>query len=602
MTRLTFLVNGEPDTQIDLPDGFQGSIDVQRQQPGDRQRRAAPYRRRSLLIAVFCFVGTLLWSFQFHLQHSTDDVFTKDVRSAPSIDDRHSLIVAPPAVVLGDADQGTQQQQQQQNNDAFIPNVDLVGVIVELVDHARRFLLVRQLTNGRHLAEQVTGPVFGQGYSPQRLLTANHTGDLLSWVFKTTEGVCKTIGLFAALHPVHAQASSFAPLYASIGKACRLDDDNDDEKASDWAFSSHLRSWVSTTGLRDQGLATLANIIASLGDFEETLAFLAQGDYAVSAREELQHERKDQHHDSRRIPWWRSSFSFSNPLARLDSSSPAAWPFDLDSLTTVVLTYLRGSDLFPHAKSWNLDATTPPFTQNIRDALAVEQQELDRIITALADRLLPRFQAWVEDLTSQTEEEEDRAGVDVDHHHHHGNSHDRFAFGRDKTRDIRAVSEGIDQLVFLLGFLRRYNAALPGLVPRLDRWDATVEHLAEELDLVLGTGRSLIRRGRRGRRGEAVVQRWRIRSGPYQELYQTRLGLLTLMDRLLAVQNETESFNPEDAWVNAWFARQLASWNRDKLAERAEWVADLDAKRGQEGRELGAWAMTAWDNVWPAWL
>lgn len=586
MLRVTLTVNGQVDTRIDLRHDFRGIIRVPRHQRlgaaaprldavvaagrGRRRRPALALRRGGQvlqqsnlpqIISVLCLVlGAVL-------------VLTSKIESSSWWTNTRGMNGPDLSLAVLSTDSALDPFNNNDNN-AHIPNVDLLSIIDDLTSHARRFVLTRHMQDNRYLTEQVTGPITGnvryQGVSFSSFAqwrgqqdgetskagtavddneAAYFTGNALEWARQVVRDMCDPLVLFASIHNkrTHAQNSAVAHVFDAIRTACsRLGDDF-------WLTMSPI------TGLRAQTLATLESIIVGLEGFQGLLVVLERGDLGVERaryeflqQRQLRYSNETRHQQQGNVSsdppcwwWWRRMLETEEgPLARLDwtsltSSSSTAKPFALDPLTTVVLTYLRGSSLVPQKAAtldWTAKAQMVPITHRIRGALADERRDLERLLGKgePMEDLMSSVREWLGLVTDKAEEEvkedgesnktrttkkDQRRHLNVTAHtesptpdrgcdhnsNRHGKNHENGDattdewFQKDKDRLMRAIVEGLDLLTLLLDSLSRYKRTLPSLEARLNRWDEATERLAAEADLVLGADWSLV--GTRGTHG-----------------------------------------------------------------------------------------------------
>lgn len=158
-------------------------------------------------------------------------------------------------------------------------------------------------------------------------------------------------------------------------------------------------------------------------------------------------------------------------------------------------------------------------------------------------------------------------------------------------RIIRGINDGADHLEFLTGYLGRLQYGVPGMLARLDDWEADVNRLTAKLKVVISSGRKYIAQERRqprsdGEGSETVldITRWQVEPQNIESIW---LGLRKLLRAFEDATARVEDFNPQDSWQDNWFETQMNRWSRERAALRAEWEESRRPKKPMKAVKKG---------------
>lgn len=464
---------------------------------------------------------------------------------------------------------------------------DLVDTIAGIVGHPRRLLKTRHFTTGRVLSERVTAPVF---VNMAWKSLDNGTQNLIDWIYEDVLKLCinaedgtrhimDSLGQQRRRCAWNASASqspanqasaghrAHQDLRCSTGNAIRRDTlllsaralmtDIEpactDTRAALFGISPELR------GFREVVMTTMSEMVVELKFLCNVLATLSRADYALEVLPErlLQHLRQDSNVDGMRLESLASRASLSSPG-------------DLDPVTAVLLLFLRGSPLL--SEPW--DPTRMPAQKWVRQYLNKQINSTNTALKLLVSDILPMAREFPRLI---------REANDTDVlNDPYSSKVPSMPWSNINLveRNIKGFEDGTDHLEFLIGFLEQLQHGLPGIRTRLDRWNADVAHLADELTIVLSEGKkhTVVRRDQK-RSGDdenkLEVKRWQIHP---RNLASIEDGLHKLVEELEYAKAREESFNPQDSWQDNWFESQMHKWSRERSVSRAEWEVEQDQK------------------------
>lgn len=518
------------------------------------------------------------------------------------------------------------------NNDD-IHDFDVVASLTNIVDHPRRFLRAKYVNTARVLLENVTAPMFEEIASGQM---HNGTADLENWLMKDITGIClksvdgirykiasltlqqRRCGVddFTGLRPLIEATSEEAD---SSDARCSLENVEeriellrilwDLEKNLDPACDEAQHTIADNLGtlhrFRQGLMSTTAGVVSELKSLLDAFAFFLRADDGMDehAQEIAQHLI-----NSHNMGGVRLEVLASRPATRCSG--------DLDAFTALVLHLILGSslvssdtDLLITSPQYMVDATQNgealPVRAVIRLELNRQGQAFNKTSELLSSSILPGVRellaVFKEASTEvfETSSDDDEATEYFDPDDPHGGQmmnwikQPGWADADSADRLIRGIGDGADHLEFLMGYLARLRSGVPGMLARLDDWDADVDRLAAELKMVVSSGRrytaQILEHPRSdvdAREATWHITRWQV---PPQDLESIWLGLGKLLRVFEDARARVEDFNPQDHWQDHWFERQMHRWSRERAALRAEWVDSRSPKEPTKPAKNGFW-------------
>lgn len=500
---------------------------------------------------------------------------------------------------------------------------DIVDALERITSHPQRFLKARYVTTIRILSEEVTAPDFADTYTT-RSTPPNTTTDLIGWLRRDTYEICQSMmqgtkytiaklaqhkrwcrstdpasqhsaenDAFERTGPqdVHCSAEGAKERDRLLRSARSFEDKMKlacNQMWSDLTSSGAISlSSKSLRGLREEVQEAMSNMAAELKSLHDIVWILFKAHEATHRQPErlMQHLRRN-----RNIGGVR--------LEELASRAATGYPGDLDAFTAVMLHILLGSNLVntPHTLPTlggffydsRFASLAPAQWRNkwIRFELESQARTVNATSDMLASTILPGAREWLILMREVNNTEVFKTISNA-----YGSMDDESPAGRwnrnwdswsdpnKADRMVRAVEDGSDHLEFLRGFLVQLREGLPGMLTRLDRWDAEVAQLADDMTLVLSLGNKYTaRRQREGKRQfqsqthhGMEITRWQIHPS---KLLSVWFGLERLERALNNSWALSESFNPHDAWQDNWFESQMHRWSSERTASRAEWAVE----------------------------
>lgn len=508
------------------------------------------------------------------------------------------------------------------DRNAHYHDFDIVDALECITSHPRQFLKARYITTARVLSEEVTAPDFANRHNARSPLP-NITDDLMGWLKKDTYNICAammqgtkyTITTLAqqerwcgstdpsSQNPAENDAAERAgpqyfPCSAESAKkrdrllrsARSLGEEMNPACNQIWSAIIHCTTDSDrghcVKGFREEVKAVMSDMAADLKLLHDVFWILITADHATHNQPErlMQHLR-------------RKGDIGGVRLEVLASRAATGYPGDLDPFTVVLLHILRGSrlidppDVMPKSGFWadpRMDSITPSQWRNryIRVELELQARIVNTTSDMLASTILPGAREWLTLMREVNNTEVLKTTSNA-----YGYMDDTSPIGdwewnwrswsdpNKADRMVKAVEDGADHLEFLRGYLVQLREGLPGMLTRLDRWDAEVAQLADDLTLVLLWGKKYTgRRQKQGKRrsrsqihDEMEITRWQIHPSNLPSIWW---GL----DRLERALNDSwalsESFNPQDKWQYNWFESQMHRWSSTRAASRAEWAEE----------------------------
>lgn len=583
-------------------------------------RRAAT-RGTQILGAVFAWLG-LIWVLPFIYKGpaawSHGDTCA---RSFPTPQTQGELVIIP--------DDDKRLRGDWRGNVGY-HDFDIVGALQRITDHPRRFLKARYVTTAHVLSQEVTAPVFAG--IPSGDLRYD-TADLTGWLNTETREVCTTV-IQGTRYTIAALALEERQCSVADHASERLAGDAADERAGPQdvrcsAESAEKRQtqlhsarileetmtagcddaidvlvdagfWYPLIGFRWVVQETMNATVADLKSLRSVFTAVAKAELDMFFR--------------------RIRLPGEVRLTGLISRAAKCHPGDLDPFTATLLQILRGNRLLASRNIWiELDdeKTSQWPTRSIRDNLEKQASVVNTTSDLLTSTIIPGARQWLESLGEMDKTDIFRSRGKGDGNLEYEHSEDRWEFrhwdGRkwvdanQVDRLAKSVDDGAAHLEFLCNYLIQLRLGLPGMLMRLDQWDAEVAQLIDEVTTVLTwekkfTGRRL-QQGKRsltskrhyksntsgginGGDGELEITRWQINllnSSMVDE------GLRKLQEALIRSEKESESFNPQDSRQGNWFESEMDVWSRKRAASRAEWEIEQQEKE---------WARaTIWQRV-----
>lgn len=521
---------------------------------------------------------------------------------------------------------------------------DLVDALGRIIDHPRQFLKARYVTTARVLSEGVTAPMFAKAEAP----LLNRTIDLPGWLYEDTLGICRII--------IPGTRNAIVALVQQRQRCGTADSATSEHPAGDDAAErfgpQDVRCSADNVQKQDSLLRSAQGLEASMkvacdeilprvgvftGIFNSKGGFFSSRQSLLGLLEEIKDSMKKMDGELeflRKVIDYldRSDFAISEPpeeilqhlrhrgdtsglrLDVLASRAATGYPGDLDPFTALLLHIVHGTSLLSSSnilldriqvkKSPNETPTWP--TKMIRYELREQANMINTTTELLDTAILPGAREWLSLMREVNDTSVLKTSIDRDPAHGDDmgiDFDDRWWEFEDSLRSwwadsnkanrmVKAVEDGADRLEFLRGYLVQLQPGLPGLLTRLDRWDAEVTQLADDLTLVLLWGKKYTgRRHKQGNQrpqrhrphkdgssgnsgggdGELEITRWQIHPSSTQSILK---GLYWLESELKESLALSESFNPQDSWQDNWFETQMDRWNSKRAALRAEWEVE----------------------------
>lgn len=467
---------------------------------------------------------------------------------------------------------------------------DLVNAIAGIVGHPRRLLKTRHFATGRVLSESVTAPVF---VNMAWKSLDNETQTMIEWIYQDVLTLCSvaeegTRHIIDSLEPqkrrralkipapqslvneASAERRASKTLRFSTGFTTKRDKllssarllKSDIEPACTDTLSALFYISPELEFFREAVMITISEVVVELKFLCNVFASLSRAELAlplaVQPEHLLQHLRQGSNVDGMRLESLASRASLSSPG-------------DLDPVTAVLLYILRGSPLLSED---SFDSTRLPAQKRVRQYLNRQINSTNTALNLLVSNILPMARNFPRLIREANE-------TDVLNVTYSSKVRSRLWSNTNLVeRKIKGFEDGTDHLEFLIGFLVQLQHGLPGIRARLERWNADVAHLADELTIVLSEGKkhTLVRRDQQ-RSGddenELEIKRWQIHP---RNLESMELGLRKLIGELEDAKAREESFNPQDSWQDNWFESQMHKWSRERSVTRAEWELEQDQK------------------------
>lgn len=503
---------------------------------------------------------------------------------------------------------------------------DLVGALDHITDHLHRFCKAQYVTMVRVLTEKVTAPVFAESYW---LRPRNKTADLMGWLREDTESICfimkwetrDTISRLSEHEELCASTdpASERPVGHTTGASSTEHTEPQDVRCSSKNVHNRDRLLRSARDLEKKVKPSCDKVHLVLRQATDDESFWARLHERIMARADgmatdlrflydllFTLYRADEPLYQRQ-PWYLPVSPRNVGGVRLETLASRAatdHPDDLDPFTAVLLYILRETsllDLGPHIPndktlflvqwSWTDRLLLRPHgTRQIRYELEWQARIINTTSDLLASAILPRAREW--SALMQAVKEADifnTNGNGADDVSHEPKpfwewlwSIDSDAPSRDEGRWLEAFEDGVDHLEFLRGYLVQLRHGLPGMMARLDLWDAEVTELDDELTMALTWGKKYTgRRRQRERRtqsqpahqsstsgsrdiagGELDITRWQISPST---LDSVGIGLKKLELALNGHSAEFRIFDSQDSHEDNWFESGMHRWSRSML-------------------------------------
>lgn len=528
---------------------------------------------------------------------------------------------------------------------------DLVDALERITDHSRRFLKTRFVITARVLSEKVTAPVFTDVALAD---LRRRTADLWTWLFDDTTRICTTIlqstrDTIDALEQQEEQCSLANPVGEHLAEDVTAEASSAEDASGEDAIAQDTTAEYG--GPQDVGCSAESakerdRFLHSARDLEEkmkpacdkiylvlTRSWLRE-DLLITFRQEVKERMSEMvtelkflqnvfmslynSNDAIRGQYWIFSPHFHRNenvgdvrLEQLVSRAETCYPGDLDPFTAVLLHILHGTTLLtPKYDSqfydihWKPPLDTPlqwP-TRGVRAELKSQGNMINITSDLLGSVILPSAREWSDLMREVRNSEIFKMNSNDD-----GDSRYKRVYRRDRwdgwfldwpwadtdkaARMVRSVEDGADYLEFLRGYLLQLRHGLPGMMTRLDQWDAEVAQMADDLKMVLSWGKIYTGRKRsrsqllhengtyggssNGGGGKLQITRWQIHPWNVSTI---RVGLRRLERALTESWEQAESFNPKDSWKDNWFESEVHDWSRERATLRAEWEAEQSLK------------------------
>lgn len=502
---------------------------------------------------------------------------------------------------------------------------DLVDVLSNITDHLHRFCKAHYVTMVRVLTEEVTAPVFAESYWPRE---RNKTADLMGWLREDTESICfimkwetrDTISRLVKHARLcgSADPASERPVGHAAGDASTESTEHQDVRCSSENVQNRDGLLNSARDLEKKVKPACDKVRFVLRQATDVESFWARLHERIMARVDgmatdlrflydlvFTLDRADEplYHQ----PWYlrvRPKHVGGVRLETLASRAATDHPDDLDPFTAVFLYVLRETSLldlgpsipgyFSSSTEWSwIDRLSerPNGTRQIRFELEWQAGIINTTSDLLASAILPMAREWSAFMQAVKE-------ADIFNTNSNGAddvSHKPKSFwewlwqidsdvpGPDEGRWLEAFDDGVDHLEFLRGYLVQLRHGLPGMMARLDLWDAEVTEIDDELTTVLTWGKKYTGRPRQGgeRRtesqrvhesstggsrgtagGELDITRWQISPS---SLYSVALGLKRLELALNGPWAEFRFLDSQDSNEDNWFESGMHRWSRSML-------------------------------------
>lgn len=503
---------------------------------------------------------------------------------------------------------------------------DLVGALDHITDHLHRFCKAQYVTMVRVLKEEVTAPVFAESYWPR---PRNKTADLMGWLREDTEGICfimkwetrDTISRLSEHEELCASTdpASERPVGHATGASSTEHTEPQDLRCSSKNVHNRDRLLRSARNLEKKVKPSCDKVHLVLRQATDVESFWVRLHERIMARADgmatdlrflynlvFTLYRADQplYHYQPWYPRVRPMIVGGVRLETLASRAVTDHPDDLDPFTAVLLYILRETsllDLQPSIPGYFGSSTQmswtdrllvrPNGTRQIRVELEWQARIINTTSDLLASAILPRAREWL--ALMQDVKEADIFNTNsngADDVGHKPKSFwewlwqiDSSVAGRDEGRWLEAFDDGVDHLEFLRGYLVQLRHGLPGMMARLDLWDAEVTELDDELTTVLTWGKKYTGRPRQGgeRRtesqrahesstggsrgtagGELDITRWQISPS---SLHSVALGLKRLELALNGYWAAIRFLDSQQSNEDNWFESGMHRWSRSML-------------------------------------
>lgn len=507
----------------------------------------------------------------------------------------------------------------------YYHDFELVDVLGNITDHLHRFSKAHYVTMIRVLTEEVTAPVFAESYWPR---PRNKTADLMGWLREDTESICfimtwetrDTISRLAEHEELcgSADPASERPVGHAAGASSTEHTEPQDMRCSSKNVHNRERLLRSARDLEKKVKPACDKVRFVLRQATDVESFWARLHERIMARADgmatdlrflcdlvftLYRADEPLFHQ----PWYLRVSPKNVGGVRLETLASRAatdHPDDLDPFTAVLLYILRETSLLHFGPSipgyfgsltqmsWtDRLLVRPNGTRQIRVELEWQARIINTTSDLLASAILPRAREW--SALMQAVKEADISNTNSNGADDVGQKPKSFwewlwqidssAAGRDEGRWLEAFDDGVDHLEFLRGYLVQLRNGLPGMVARLDLWDAEVTELDDELTTVLTWGKKYTGRPRQGgaRRtksqrahesstggsrgtagGELDITRWQISPST---LYSIARGLERLELALNGHWAELRFLNSQDSNEDNWFESGMHRWSRSML-------------------------------------
>lgn len=571
------------------------------------QRRAATQGAQILgaLVAWLGLIWVLPFIFKGPAAWSNGDTCA---RSFPTPQTQGELVIIP--------DDDNRLRDDSRGNVGY-HDFDIVAALQRITDHPRRFLKARYVTTARVLSQEVTAPVFASISSGRY-----ETLDLINWLNTETREVCTTV-----IQGTRYTAAALAREERQCGgrQDVRCSTESAGKRQTQLHSARILEETMKTSC--DEAINVLIDasfwypLIGFCTDVNETMsATVADIQSLRSVFTSVDKADADMFY---RHSWLPSGVRLKGLISRAAKCHPG----DLDPFTAVLLQILRGNGLLTPEDMWVELAhdtgspspnKTPQWpTRSIRVNLERQASIINTTSDLLTSSILPGARQWSELLGGINKTEIFRRKRKDDGDLEYKHSADRWEFRRWDGRSwvdanqvdrlVRSVDDGAAHLEFFTNYLLQLRHGLPGMLMRLDQWDAEVAQLVDEVTTVLTWGKKYTgRRRRQGKQrprsqqpyesdtggggnrgdGELDITRWQI--NPRNSKVVDR-GLGWLQDALTHSWEKAESFNPQDSRHGNWFQSEMDVWSRERATSRGEWEIEQQQKE---------WATaTIWQRV-----
>jgi hypothetical protein len=507
---------------------------------------------------------------------------------------------------------------------------DLVDALGAIIDHPRQFLEARYVNIARVLSQNVTAPMFTNAQTP----LLNKTTDLGGWLHEDTRGIC-TIVIPATRNAIMALTQQERGCSASddiFGNLWRQGGQCAARKAMKRGelLSSAQQLLASMRLACDKLLPNTASTAS--GPVATRKIGLDSGYSLLGFLEDLKYGMRQMEEELKVLYGVMSSLTNSGiafheiPLrisrilrqldhtgygylnlnrAKLDilaSTAVTGQPGDLDLFTSVLLHIIHGSpNLFPPTLRTDTDHVPPPGPpREIRYKLKDQAKLINATTEFIDSAILPGARKWLRLMREVNDsgaldtrvKEESNFSDDLHWYVSPALLWHWWADPNKADRMVKAVEDGADRLEVLRRYLGKLQHDLPGILTRLDRWDAEVTALSDDLTSVLLWGKKYTqRRQKPGKRqtqtqglreygtisnsggggDELEITRWQIHPSSTRSLQKGLYKLERQLNESLAL---LESFNSQDAKLDNWFERNMNKWNSKRAVLRAEWEVE----------------------------